>query len=82
MGDGGWRRIDAAAARHILTRGGLFELSGQRFMGAFCAVRQGGERREPLGHIRRGGASSAPSFLLYDPACLGGVSAARTRAQR
>ena len=21
MGDGGWRRIDAAAARHILTRG-------------------------------------------------------------
>ena len=82
MGDGGWRRIDASDARHILTRVRLFGLSGQRFRGAFCAVRQGGEQREPLGHIRKVGALSAPPFLLYDPACLGGVSAARTRAAR
>ncbi len=34
MGDGGWRRIDAAAARHILTRVGL-SVKGRRFIGAF-----------------------------------------------
>ncbi len=82
MGDGGWRRIDASAAWHILTWVRLFGLSGQRFIGAFCAVRQGGEQWEPLGRIRKGGASSAPPFPLTNPICLGGVSAARTRAQR
>ena len=47
MGDGGWRRIDAAAARHILTRVGLSagersgaagasrpHTKGRRFIGA------------------------------------------------
>ncbi len=81
MGDGGWRRIDAAAARHILTRVGL-SVKGRRFIGAFCAVRQGGEQWEPLGRIRKGGASSAPPFPLTNPICLGGVSAARSRSPR
>ncbi len=34
MGDGGWRRVDAAAARHILTRVGLSAFSGGGARGA------------------------------------------------
>ncbi len=34
MGDGGWRRIDAAAARHILTQVGLSVFSGGKARGA------------------------------------------------
>ena len=69
MGDGGWRRIDAAAARHILT------LLSARASG-------GADHGAPLGPIRKGGASSAPPFSFTNPICLGGVSAARSRAPR
>ncbi len=34
MGDGGWRRVDTAAARHILTRVRLSTFSGGRARGA------------------------------------------------
>ena len=51
MGDGGWRRIDAAAARHILT---------------LLSTRASGGAAGALGPIRKGGASSAPPFSLYE----------------
>ena len=70
MGDGGWRRIDAAAARHILTLLGSSARASGRIGGVL------------LGPIRKGGASSAPPFPFTNPLCLGGVSAARSRSAR
>jgi len=63
MGDGGWRRIDAAAARHILTRVGLSVL-GTALHGRLLSGRaSGAEWRAPLGPIRKGGASA---LFLYE----------------
>ena len=67
MGDGGWRRIDAAAARHILT--------------LLSARASGGSAGAPRPHTKgRRFIGAALSFT--NPLCLGGVSAARSRAPR
>ena len=78
MGDGGWRRIDAAAARHILTRGWTLGFSD----GASWAPSQAVGRAE-----RSGGRLSAqyewaalhrrPLFL-----CESALSGRRQRGQK
>ena len=52
MGDGGWRRIDAPASRHILT---------------LLSTQASGASRLLLGPIRKGGAPSAPLFPFTTP---------------
>ena len=68
MGDGGWRRIDAAAARHILT------LLSPRASGGSAAA--------PRPHTK-GRRSIGAALPFTKPASVeGGVSAARSRAAR
>ena len=67
MGDGGWRRIDAPAARHFLT---------------LLSLGRAADRRLLLGPIRKGGAPSAPPFPLRSRSVEGCVSAARSREAR
>ena len=67
MGDGGWRRIDAAAARHFLTRVSAALLGGAR-----------AERRLLLGPIRKGGASYGAALFL----CESDLSRRRQRGQK
>ena len=69
MGDGGWRRIDAAAARHILT--------------LLSTRASGGERRRGASRPHTKGRRFIGAALPFTkPICLGGVSAARSRAPR
>lgn len=82
MGDGGWRRIDAAAAWHILTRVGLSALE-TALHGRL--LKRSGELSGAAGASRpytKGRRFIAPPFSLAEPICLGGVSAARSRSPR
>ncbi len=82
MGDGGWRRIDAAAAWHILTRVGLSALA-TALHGRL--LKRSGELSRAAGASRpytKGRRFIASPFSLAEPIRLGGVSAARSRSPR
>ena len=66
MGDGGWRRIDAAAARHILTRVGLSAL-GTALHGR--CLKRSGERSGAAGASRphtKGRRFIGAALFLYE----------------
>ena len=83
MGDGGWRRIDAAAARHILTR--VWTLGFSDGASWAPSLKRSGELSRAAGASRpytKGRRFIAPPFSFAKPICLGGVSAARSRSPR
>ena len=67
MGDGGWRRIDAAAARHILR--------------LLCTRASGGTAAAPRPHTK-GRRFIGAALPFTSRSVAGGVSAARSRAAR